>query len=563
MLRNLYIRTPDEALGLAIFLAIAAPMATAQTETPGTSPALHSITGVVHEAVSGRPVPGAAVRTVTHATIIDGVLGETPDSTEISATTDAEGRYALTGLLAGRYVVTVEANRRFLAKEVTIAGGASDESIAFDVPAAASIAGRVEDGHGEPVPQAPVFLFSKEYHGGALRLVVKDRATTNDAGEYEFHSVEPDHAWFIMAEKEGPQKSPISPVPSDVKARRPSLVATWFPGAPDADGAAPVMIKEARSIEHVDIRMVQSPNLCVEGTLEAGGQPAPLTFFIDEEGVSNYVHMAGHTGSDGKFRVCGLFPGAYRLSAAHVPSFQKSEPPSFGSVAVVLGKTDLNGIRLMVQPGVPTVGKAVFDGATPENTPAGKVSIYLEPLGRYSFVGENPTQSSSVPGEFSLTGILLDDYVLHAYCSGSGLYVKDVTYAGSSVLREPLRASRINPGAEFRVICGADGASFDATVADKDGKGIPDRHVIAVPTDVDSQSQLATALVTCQTDQNGQCTLSGLAPGKYHVLATADGIDMTPEALADLALALQSKASEIELGASQHSAVTLTAIAIN
>lgn len=560
MLRNSYSPARNRRLTSTVLLLIAATTLEGQSGAPDV---LHSITGVVRELGSGQPVPGSKVSTVAAAGIPNGSVVENRGSRKTTATTDKEGRYVLSGLPAGRYSVTIFVNRRFISKQLTVLGTESSASLDFDVPAAAVIAGRVEDARGEPLAGALVSLFSKEYQSGVLRLVAKDRVTTNDAGDYEFHSVQPDHAWFIVAEKEDRLKLAVSPVPRDVKARQPALVPTWFPGSPEASGAAPVLIKEARRIEAIDIRMVQSPNLCAEGILESGGRPSALEFYIDEGGVSSSMHVVGHTAPDGRFRVCGLYPGVYQLSAAHFSGFQHVEPPSFGTVPVVIGKTDLSGIRLAAQQGVRVEGKAVFDAATPENTPSAAASIYLEPLSRYSFVGEKPDQSFSVPGEFSFAGLLLDDYVVHVHCNGDGLYVKDVTYAGSSVLREPLRSSRISPSGAFRVVCGTDAASVGVLVADKDGKGVPDISVLAVPADADTQSQLAGALVTSQTDQDGQCALTGLAPGKYHVLATSSKVEMTPEALTSIAQALQSKATEVELGARQHSAVTLTGTSLN
>lgn len=159
--------------------------------------------------------------------------------------------------------------------------------------------------------------------------------------------------------------------------------------------------------------------------------------------------------------------------------------------------------------------------------------------------------------------ILLDDYVVHAHCTGAGLYVKDVTYGGSSVMREPLDASRMRHGAEFRIVCGAGGASLDATVADKDGKGVPDISVVAVPADAVSASQMSTAIAWTQTDQNGQCSLTGLALGKYRVLAVAKTVEMTPETLGALSSALPSKAEDVELGADQRASVLLAPSSLN
>jgi hypothetical protein len=551
-------RTPEGTVGMAVLLTLVA--ASGQNGTPE---ALHSITGVVREVGSGKPVPNGQVFTFTHASFSSGATSLQSNSRKIKAETDANGNYVLAGLPDGRYSVTAFARGLFRSEQVTVAG--SDVTLGFDVPAGATISGRVEDAHGEPLPGAAVDLFSKEYQAGVLRLVTNNHTTANDAGEYEFHNVDSDRAWFIVAQRGERPGSAVSAVPREIAARRPVLVPTWFPGSPSPDEASPVTVREAGRTEAVDIRLLESPNWCIEGTLETSSGPAALWFFLAWSSISNPMPMLSQqTASDGRFRMCGLYPGAYELSAARFssPGDKEIAPPLFASTEVVLGKKDVTGIRLVVQPGLLTEGKAVFDTADQNSQPGGRASLFLDPIGRYSFLGEKTGGNTSVPGEFSLP-IVLDDYVVHAHCAGAGLYVKDVTYGGSSVLRAPLSGSRMRRGAEFQIVCGAGAASLDAIVADKDGKGLSDMSVVAVPSDAVSASQMSTAIAWTQTDQNGQCSLTGLPPGKYRVLAVAKTVEGTPEALGALSSALLSKAKDVEVGPNQRSSVLLAPSSLN
>ena len=70
-----------------------------------------------------------------------------------------------------------------------------------------------------------------------------------------------------------------------------------------------------------------------------------------------------------------------------------------------------------------------------------------------------PTATSSVPGQFSFPGLVLDEYSMQTRGLPDGLYVKDLTYGGQSVLGKALRVGSAIGDAGLRVVVARDGGS--------------------------------------------------------------------------------------------------------
>jgi hypothetical protein len=206
----------------------------------------------------------------------------------------------------------------------------------------------------------------------------------------------------------------------------------------------------------------------------------------------------------------------------------------------------------------------VWDGTPPDEPVTAKVSISLDSLNRMRFMGEQTEAKSSIPGEFSFPSLLMGEYGVWAgSVSLPGVYVKDILYGGRSVRHKPLRLGSAIAGSGLRIVLGRDGGSFSVRVADKDGNPIPDSFVLIMPADVYSEAELAAALVSGQTDQEGRYSSHTLAPGKYYVLASSTEIDPTPESINKLWRARLTKAKEVELSSGKMAQVTLEPVVID
>jgi uncharacterized GH25 family protein len=527
-----------------------------------TSQAASSISGQVTDAGTKLPVPGVQVIAHKNAKLINSAIFLDSSSKGVEVITDAAGQYKLANLSAGQYLVLGLDKGRIVTKKVTLNDGQDYSSVDFYIVPAASLTGKVIDENNEPVPGISVSLMEKEYQFGTLRTFTRNSVTTDDKGEYELHSVEPGRKYLLLAQNRNVAMNPISDVPVNPKLRRPTTLPTYYPNSEYMESAVPIVARPGERRSGMDIRVKKSQSQCIVGILEAEGVPAALHFFIEEDvstSSGGNVPAGGKSSADGRIRICNLGQGQYRLSALRFPNQGSGITSMFGSTVVRVGREDSDKIRVAANPGIAVPGRVVWDDTPPDQPIDAKLSVQLSPLNRISVMGETVATKTSVPGEFSLTSLLPDAYAVGAYISSPGIYVKEITYGGYSVLRDPAQIGRSLGDGVVRVTVACDGGSITALVTDKDGKAVPDANIAIVPSSASSESELAVALISGQTDQNGLYSSGSLRPGKYYILSPSKEINMTPESIDWLWNSRSSKAKEITVEKRQDLQVVLEA----
>ena len=544
----------------------------AQTPANQTAVETSSVSGVVKDAVTGEPLRDYTVSTQVNATWVGNTILTNAKTREAIATTDQQGRYKLSDLPAGEYRIDARNAQRFgrqMTKHIALAGH-DLEGLDFNIMVDGAITGKVVDENKDPVPEMTVSLVSREYFLGSQGVFLQSIARTNDRGEYTLDRVQAGRPYLILAEKRERRLPPHSDVPLNPKLRKRVPMRTWYPNSPSPDGAMPIVLRPGERREGADIEVKKSQSYCIEGTLEGSGGPAALDFQIEPQQPSSGVSSSGGTftlapggtaGRDGAFRICDLYPGNYRLTAIQRSGDPNQQPPAYGVAAIAVSDRDIRGLKLSASPGLALNGEVAWDGAPPETPVTTRVSVYLEPLLRTHYMGENSSARADIPGAFSFSGLLIDDYVVRATVNAPGLYIKDVTYGGRSVHYEPLRLGSAMAGAGMRVVVGHDGATLTAQVGDKDGNPVPDARVLILPAVIGSEAELAARLVSGQTNQYGQYTSITLPPGKYYVAATGDSIDSTPETISKVWRA-RNRFKEVELAPSASAQATLEPLKI-
>jgi protocatechuate 3,4-dioxygenase beta subunit len=147
--------------------------------------------------------------------------------------TDADGRYEIRDLPAGRYSLTVSRSsylrlsygqRRPLeqGKQLDVSNGQLLDNIHFALPKMSVIAGRVTDELGDPIEGANVFAMRMDYWQGRRRVVPASQvAQTDDVGQYRITGLMPGTYWVMATIREtwtvtegavmtGPSRSRIS-----------------------------------------------------------------------------------------------------------------------------------------------------------------------------------------------------------------------------------------------------------------------------------------------------------------------------------------------------------------
>ena len=525
---------------------------------------LGSIAGTVTAGAGGPPMKDVEVY----------VRRNTPQ--EQLAVTDQQGRYSIRDVAPGQIRISAnapDASGRtgfgpYASRQVTLAPGQELAGVDFRLVIQGQISGKVVDQNNEPVVGIAVTLVAREYSHGALRAVFAGAGNTDDQGAYRLPRVSPGRAYAVMAQRAWRTLPPISDSPLDPALRLPAVVPTYYPNAPSIDGAEAVVLRPGERREGVDIRLTRSLAFCLEGVLEGNSGPGAVHFNIAETQPASGrsgdggVYMAtpgGASGPDGKVRICDLHPGEYELSVSESRSGGQSGRSQFGATIVTIGGRDVAGVRVGLRPRIPVSGEVVFDGPPPETPLTAKLRLAVAAITRTEY-GD---VQSPIPGEFAFDGgLLMDEYGLDITSVPAGVYIKDVTYGGRSMMYQTLRVGSALGGAGLRVILGRDGGSIGTRVADKDGTPVADCTVVILPATASNEAEFATALKTGKTDQAGAWSSPTMPPGKYFALATGETIDRSPETTGKLWKA-RNRGEEVEIAPSGNASVALTPKALD
>jgi carboxypeptidase family protein len=346
---------------LSATAALAQPPA--RDTTPATGTAV--IRGRV-VAAGRRPLAKVEVRAVASE----------PPVTRV-ALTDADGRYEIAGLPAGRY--RLSANRQNYVRAsygerrplgpgtpIEIAAGQVAARIDFALQRTAAITGRILDEFGDPAPGVQVTSMRYIYVNGERRLqVAGGSASTNDLGEYRIYGLIPGQYFVSATLRPMTFGGDATPDPT-------AYLPTLFPGTGNPAEAQRLTAVPGQTIAGVNMALLPVKSSKISGiALDTTGKP------ITGGGV-NVMNRRMVTGSvafgqlrpDGTFTIGGLPPGDYTL---RVSAPYREEEAAVADVTV--SGSDVTDVQLVaVKPSI-VRGRIVFEGQDVRLPPASAVRI--------------------------------------------------------------------------------------------------------------------------------------------------------------------------------------------
>lgn len=410
------------SLSIVPLLSIQSPQAPPRASaTPTTGTATVSGT-VVNDEDPPKPVRRAVV-TLSGAGLV-------PDR---SAITDDDGRFAISGLPAGRFTLTARrpsfvtsvygARRPARPGTVIPVGDAQHvENLIVKLWRGATVSGVLRDERGDPVTGLEVrALPARPSDSSSMLTMSNNGVRTDDRGEYRIFGLEP--GTYVIAAKPtetsgGPLFSPeesevdrtievlrqrSAGAPGASRAAAPlsapgkptDFAPIFFPGVSSAASASPVVLAAGQEMTGLDFAIARVPTVVVEGTVirpdgsrasgaavQMGSAPRDSSFPIDP------VSFSTTAASDGTFRIPQVPPGNFRLVARAPADANRgaadgnarggvTEASTWATADVVVSGAELNPLSLQLAPGVTVSGRVTFTGTSKPPADLTRIRVWL------------------------------------------------------------------------------------------------------------------------------------------------------------------------------------------
>jgi hypothetical protein len=501
---------------MLLWLFFAASAAWAQNDVSAKA----SVSGVVRDASTGLPIKDAEVR------------GLSGSKRAIEATTDSNGRFTLDGLDPGQ--ARIRAFHFFLGGDATtvvnLRPGLNPDPIEIQLRTGGHISGRVLDPDGKPLARVSVRALRRVWMMGKLMYLAVGSDDTRADGQYYIDGLPSGREYILQAriDRTSDPKA-ISDVSQDPAARKQIWAPTYYPNADSPERALAIPLESNDDRGKMDIRMLRSPSFCVSGEASLPGAAGSLHFRLSDRPPSD-GDSTGELGPDGKFRICDLYPGAFRLFV----NVQNGRPAAGvqGESAITIVDRDLDNVGVSpVTRAIPVSGQILWSGAPEQLTAGAQLMLNVLALDGALLFPESSGRFA-IPGKFSLNAPLLgDEIALRVQDVPGNAYVKQISYNGAIIANGALIPK--TPGA-LLIVLSPDGVRIGVKVTDKDGNPLPESNIALIPGSPDSEAALALSVLTGKTDLQGNWTSNLLAPGKYSVLATNSPLDESYESIENL-----------------------------
>ena len=428
--------------------------------------------------------------------------------TSYTAPTDSEGKYTLTGVEPGSYLLSAERTGFTAARAggaVKLDRGQKASGLMVMMTPQAVITGRVLDEEGEPLVGADVQVSSLGYYGGQKQLSRTNGATTNDLGEYRVFGLAPGRYFVSVTARSNPLLAP-----SD------DYVPTYYPRTADPNAAVGLQVPPGAQMRNIDVTMAKARTVTVRGkvTCEIEGQKRTMFLTLTPRLAMGIPAMGvGSRGAsiqaDGAFEIPRVVPGGYMLIASAVIDDKRY----LSRISLHVGGGNLEGVQVNIRPGASLTGRLRVEGRDQEQLAGVSVALQAWESGGVIY-GPMPMVKTQADGSFQLDEVNSDRYTISVNGLPDGYYVKSVRSGSLDVMAAGLEMS--GGAAPIDVLVSPSAGSVEGTISDpRTDKAFPGATIVLVPRAADR----AELYHRTTSDQEGHFRIRNVVPGEYKVYA--------------------------------------------
>ena len=504
---------------LAFLLVLLAASAWAQQPSPRGTPA-GLIAGTI-TSTAGGPLEGAAV-VLMHARLDDPSHNEEPKTIFAGP----GGRYRFDELEPGiyfllashpGYVVAVSGSEGLpegKGKAILLAPNEQQE-LNFSLKPLASISGSVLDRDGNGLEGFTVTAERSTYFRGVRTTVTKADAVSDDRGAYIMEDLAPGR-YYIRARRPQQDYGQISTLRAIKPGERDlRLDNTFYPGAAEASGAAVITMEAGRTVDGIDIRMLEREFFSVSGKV-VGPDPDMagshvLTSPAERSGAAG---ASGPIQEDGSFVLTGVPAGPAHVVYWHQSDFADGSR-TWGSTSIDV-REPLENVIVDIR--VQDISGSMRVEGERELDELAAAALKRASIRLRSVDGsDNRSNRPGAAGSFTLSDIPRGRYIVDVDNLYGGPYLKELRLAGQSILDSVVDFTGGFPDGAMEVVVSTDGGVLNGSLRTKGGEAPQFATITLVPAS--RKFGHSRLYPTGDADPGGAYEVTGITPGRYEVFA--------------------------------------------
>jgi protocatechuate 3,4-dioxygenase beta subunit len=480
------------------------------------------------------------------------------------AATDAQGRFEIKELPAGRYTMSASKGG-FVALQygqrrpsesgtpIELADGQTLDKISIALPRGSVLGGRITDEFGEPVANASVTAWRYGYAGGARRMTPAGqdaRDTTDDQGHFRLFGLAPGD-YYVSATLRG-----NGPEVTDPTGEASGYASTYFPGTTNVAEAARITLAVSQENTGVNFGLIATRLVRVTGqVLMSDGSPATngtvMLLPANAGGRPGVAMQQGGNGNridqTGTFRISNVAPGRYQVQArAGGREFELAR------MELAVGTDDVAGLTLVTGAGATITGTIVSD--TGEAFDFRPQQLQIAARAASPDTGPVGAGGARVGDDWSFSVRNLTDAVVIRTSGPQGWTLKSVVVNGQDITDAPAEFPPGQTVSGMQVVLTKKISALSGQVTDAKGNPVLDATVVVFPANEKLWTYQSRFIKAARPDQDGRYRVTALPAESYLVVALQgleDGQAGDPEFLATV----KNLATTLDLGDGETKAV--------